>query len=269
MPLEQRLQMEIEAQQGPEPDYKMVNGQFVDMNNPQAGAQDIPGMRQDAAAPLSPQGKLFADLESGLITQEQFDAANQPRGPLVQNVIGGEQGLGPMSTLPPDPESNVPEGSGRGSFGLSGAIVNGLNTVGDFMFGTEIAPTTAENTRFFKNFEEDALVGLSQAYGRQPAQQLMNNLRSLLPNVGRDGPQGAYREAVIMRDRFMRDLGTARSAASRARTPTQAQESEQRALGLQSAIAQFDEAIRRLQPAGGGAVDQSDEDLMNQILNGE
>lgn len=44
-------------------------------------------MQPKPQGPQSPQGKLAADLEAGLITSEQFNAANQPRGPLV-NIEG-------------------------------------------------------------------------------------------------------------------------------------------------------------------------------------
>ena len=74
-----------------------VTGEYVfDADNPMAGARRIPGLPEEEIKPLSPQGQLSLDLRNGLITQEQFDAAGKPKGPLVDmsNANFGPQGAG-------------------------------------------------------------------------------------------------------------------------------------------------------------------------------
>ena len=63
-----------------------------------AGAEFAEGLRPEQVAPMSPEGKLMADLQAGRITQEQFNAANQKSGMRVQSDGAGgfvfEQGPG-------------------------------------------------------------------------------------------------------------------------------------------------------------------------------
>ncbi|WP_028955920.1 hypothetical protein [Sulfitobacter sp. 20_GPM-1509m] len=84
--------------QGPQPEYAFDNGQFYDKNNPQAGAQTIPGYQTEATGPLSTAGKLAADLRAGRITQEEYNAAVAKSGLRVSVGPDGntvfEQGVG-------------------------------------------------------------------------------------------------------------------------------------------------------------------------------
>lgn len=194
------------------------------------------------AKPQSAPGKVQADINAGIL----------PEGTPLRNTTplvsfgGGDTGAAP---LPGPPTQNVEAGSARNAFGATGLVGNAVNAVTDFAVGKEVFPELGENVRFFRNLQEDLLVGLSQAYGRQPAQALMERLRGLLPNVTTtEGSQAAFRELVEMRNRFERDLGVARVNAQRARTANNQQEFSGRVLGLESAIQQIDEGIRRLAP---------------------
>lgn len=197
----------------------------------------------ESVAPLSAPGKVQADIDAGILSP---DTPLRNETPLVSFTKDTAQS---STTLPPAPDANVPAGSGRDAFGLGGLVKSAVNGVTDFVAGQEVFEEVGENVRFFRNMEEDLLVGLSQAYGRQPAQALMERLRALLPNVGTtEGAQAAYRELAQMRSRFERDLSAARVNARQARTASKQQEFAAKVIGFESAIDQIDEGIRRLAP---------------------
>lgn len=229
-------------------------------------AAELERMQAAGPQPRSTIGKQAADLRDGLITQEQFETATR-KTPLVQNYIGAEPTDGPAApqSFPPTTE-NLPDGAGRSSFGLGGAARNTANAVTDFAFGTEVFPETGEATRYFRDLEENGLVGLAQAYPRQPAAQLMDRLRRLLPNTGTmEGAQAAYRELVQMQSRFERDLKNALRMQGRGSASAQA-ETARRILALQGLVDQATEGVRLLQPAQSGGTSQDDVNLMNQLL---
>jgi hypothetical protein len=193
------------------------------------------------------------------------------RGPETVINLASEGGGSAGGAIFPEENADIPAGSARNAFGLSGVVGGLANRASDFLTGTEVAPEIGDNVRFFRNLEEDMLVNLSQAYGRQPAQQLMERMRTLLPNVGTiEGAQAAYRELVVMRDRFERDLRIAegRMRVAGRMTDTQVTELERQILSLQASMAQMDEGIRRLAPPETTqGVTPDDEALINKWLN--
>jgi hypothetical protein len=223
----------------------------------------------EEAKPLSGAGKLAADLNAGLITQEQFDAANAPKQPLVQNFIGGESS-GEGVALPVEPTTaDVPDGSGRDAFGMQGLFENFVNAGADFIAGYEPYGDTAEAARYFKSAEEEGLVAMAQAYPRMPATQQMERLRALLPQIGKDGPESALKKMRLQLGRFERDLGNAIRMQGRG-TASQQQAVAKQILGLQGMIQIANEGIRLLDASGGSlTVSDDDVNLMEQLLGGE
>lgn len=126
----------LDALDEPATEYGVQDGQFYDKNNPGAGAQPIPGLRQDAPGPQSPQGKLAADLAAGLISPEQYNAANEKTGMRVQSDGNGgftfEQGPGVTSgSLPKTTEGEKSSSGYLSRMRASEAILDGLEGGGD------------------------------------------------------------------------------------------------------------------------------------------
>ena len=218
-------------------EYAVANGAYYDKNNPGAGATPIPGM-----------------------------PASQPLVDMSGMVIGGESGALPGNV--PLANANPPAGA-QEAFGLEGFLKGGANTITDFIGLGEVFPNAAEQARFFRNLEEDMLVGLSQAYGRQPAQQLMERLRSLLPNSGTiEGANRAFGELVQMENRFRSDLLTAEQqlSANPRMNQSDRQQLRSRIDGLRGTLARVEEARKRFQPAA-PEISQDDADLINKWLN--
>lgn len=138
------------------------------------------------------------------------------------------------------------------AFGLRGMAAGAANTVSDFLGFGEVAPEVAENQRFFRTYEEDALVFLAQAYPRQPAQALMERIRSLVPNVGTmEGAGRAVGELQALRDRFASDLESVERNITRGRlSPSDRAQANDRASALREMLARTEEAISRF--GGGG-----------------
>jgi hypothetical protein len=196
-----------------------------------------------------------------------------PPTPLVDQSgwgIGGTPAEGGGGV--PLPAANpTPPGGASEAFGLEGLVKRGVNAVTDFVSGSEAFPNAAEQMRFFKNLEEDMLVGLSQAYGRQPAQQLMERLRLLLPNAGTlEGSGAAIGELRQMEARFKSDLAALEERANgRIRmTASDRNDLQARISGLTGTIARIEEAIQRFAPPESEtAITPEDEALIQKYLN--
>lgn len=141
------------------------------------------------------------------------------------------------------------------AFGLRGMVGGAANAVSDFLGADPIAPEIAENQRFFRVLEEDLLVDLSQAYGRQPAAALMERLRRLAPNVGTmEGANSAVGELRALRDRFALDLEAAQRSLGRRMSTEDRAAAQQRVSGLEAAIRRIDAGLSRfsgVNPQGG------------------
>lgn len=73
----------LKSQRPEQPEYGVTGGHFYDKNNPGAGARPIPNMPGTAPTPNSAVAKLRADLDAGLISQDDFELEMQrlaPRG---------------------------------------------------------------------------------------------------------------------------------------------------------------------------------------------
>lgn len=173
--------------------------------------------------------------------------------------IGGEQRTAPVSVGDVD-MGPQPKGAER-AFGVSGLVAGLANTASDFVAGKEVLPEVAEQQRFFRVLEEDLLVDISQAYGRQPASKLMERIRSLAPQVGSvEGAAKALGELQALRRRFSSDLEVAANATPANRGDVAA--IQNRVAGLRAAIGRIDAAISRF-----GSDDMSDDEaLMNSLL---
>lgn len=171
--------------------------------------------------------------------QQLQQPAVQPAGPPQNGLSFGQ---------------DIPTG-GESAFGLTGLGANIANTVSDAVGMGEVFPNAAEQQRFFRLMEEDLLVDLSQAYGRQPAQQLMERIRALLPQAGTlEGADRARGELQQLRRRFTRDLEQAEStlrAPGRRMKPEDRDALRNQVGGLQSTLGTIDEALTRLGGAPG------------------
>lgn len=199
------------------------------------------GMRDYQFAKENPDYLAFLQSKSGPLVD--FSGANFGPGEPGGNEI-----------MSPRPVAENPPTGAQEAFGLEGFVKGGANTVTDFLGFGEAFPNAAEQTRFFKNLEEDMLVGLSQAYGRQPAQALMERLRSLLPNAGTsEGSARAFGELTAMEDRFRQDLvSTMRQIESNPRmTQSDRQQLFARQAGLNDTLNRIQEARMRFLPPQG------------------
>lgn len=182
-------------------------------------------------------------------------------------VAGGQ--TAPQSQSAPQPQAtqqtqqgeqlsfgqDVPTG-GESAFGVRGALAAGVNAVTDAAGMGQAFPEAAEQRNFFRNFEEEALVSLSQAYPRMPAKQLMERLRALAPNVSNlmEGPDQAAGELNVMRRRVERDLNRAQGAVDARRIRPEDRDALRTEIsGLKSMLGTIDEALTRLgkSPSGG------------------
>lgn len=159
----------------------------------------------------------------------------------------------PNAATTPELSFSREDTNAQNAFGLRGAAANVANTVSDFFTGQEVAPQVAENQRFFRTYEEDALVFLAQAYPRQPAQALMERIRALVPNVGTvEGASRALGELRALRDRFASDLASAEAQLRTRLSPSDRAQANSRASALGEMLSRTDAAIARF-GGGGGA----------------
>ncbi|SDY75729.1 hypothetical protein [Citreimonas salinaria] len=281
----------LERAAGPEANYQIIDGQYVDTNNPQAGARDVPNLRREGDASEAEQ-EIARLLEIPGVSRETaikikegvyrvytdpvdrttyiIDLATQQPVQIIGadgSPTGGSQPAAPTGQMQPGQQpaaqpqnglsfgQDIPTG-GESAFGLTGLGTNIANTVSDAVGMGEVFPNAAEQQRFFRLMEEDLLVDLSQAYGRQPAQQLMERIRALLPQAGTlEGADRARGELAQLRRRFSRDLEQAEStlrAPGRRMKPEDRDALRNQVGGLQSTLGTIDEALTRL----GAAPDQ-------------
>lgn len=235
---------------------KMAAGYSDPFDAREAMARQVLGLVKqlegmEPAKPLSVLGKQNVDRDAGLVTQEEIDA-ERTKTPLVDMSgmsFGGEAGSTAPAPIVPG-QGNVEAGSGGAAFGLSGMLGGAANKVSDFVLGTEVAPQLADNQRFFNNLEVTALPIITQLYGRQPAQELMRQIKSTFANVGTfEGAQSALKDTRLLAQRFQADLDVAKQNLRAARRPAAQEAAQQRVLLLEGAVGMMEEALRRLEPA--------------------
>ncbi len=240
----------------------------------QAGSEPPAGFRnlelRAEAAGLQKGSPAYAEfMRTGGSTGQffEFETADGTR------FASGFGGAGSSKTSPAraakDQMTNDIPAGGQEAFGLQGAAKGALNTVSDFFGFGEVFENAAEQTRFFQNLEEGLLVNLSQAYGRQPAQALMERLRNLVPNAATlEGPDRAFGELQQMQRRFQRELAVLDQQLNQRMSQSDRADVRARRFGLQSALMTIDEAMTRLSPPTPQA-DQRQIDLMNRLLEGQ
>jgi hypothetical protein len=180
-------------------------------------------------------------------TGQPVNVSPQTAPPAQQSPAQDAAPTGPALTF-----GNVPTG-GEAAFGIPGMAAGAVNAITDALGAGEVFPEVAEQQRFFRAFEEDMLVGLSQAYGRMPAQALMERLRALAPQVGTlEGAGRAKGELQQLRGRFAGDLASRQQSLKRRLSPEARAELESQIAGLESTLRYVDEAIVRLGGGTGG-----------------
>lgn len=155
--------------------------------------------------PLSPEGKLYADLQAGRITQDQFDAALE-KTPPFQFMFANEGTASPSTEEAPD------IGNVAGAYGLSDSVLNTLNSWSDSLFGTEFRPEEAQADTVIRDVNDRAmLVGAANFPGR-PSNLTRERLERTLPQPGAKGEANALRKAEGTRDFFIEGVTAAKEA---------------------------------------------------------
>jgi hypothetical protein len=195
-------------------------------------------------------------------------AQSQPeRPPSVFNQPDREQTPQARPDIATTPELSFSreDTNAENAFGFRGMAGNVANTVSDFFTGQEVAPQVAENQRFFRTYEEDALVFLAQAYPRQPAQALMERIRALVPNVGTmEGASRALGELRALRERFASDLASAEAQLRMRLSPSDRAQANSRASALREMLSRTDAAIARF--GGGGGTNRTSSGVTWEIV---
>lgn len=207
--------------------------------------------------------------EEAITITELYDVSTDPLTREVRLIntatgqpVGGAQAADPSGGTPPQqpapegatPPPQAPQGgtNAENAFGFRGAAGQAVNAVTDWIGLGEVFPGVASNVRDFKVLEEDLLVDMAQAYPRMPAKDLMESLRSLAPQPGRDGPSAAQGELNALKGKFETDLaGIERQLNSRL-APADRADLQSQANGLRAAINRVDGALSRF---GDGADD--------------
>ena len=257
-----------------QPDYQEFNGQIIDMNNPQGGVVSVPGMDATSSSGSAAEQAISRMVGIGIpydiavrIEDGVFRTVTDPvtRETVVIDVASGQPvhvvgaeiqqpAQAPQENAQPlqfsQTEPGTP-GNAQSAFGLPGVAGGFANGVTDFFTGQLAFPEIAENQRFFRTYEEDALVFLAQAYERQPAQALMDRIRQLVPNVGTaEGAGRAEGELRALRDRFASDLASVEASMDRRISPQDREVAMQQSQALRQMLARTDEALARF---GGGS----------------
>lgn len=262
-------------QQGPEADYVTINDQLVNRSAPGGPAvvpvQGLETGGSDSAAEqkisrimelTNPSTQQPFTRDEAIAITELYDVSTDPVTRELRIInkatgqpVGGAQIADPATPPGATPPPQQPQGgtNAENAFGIRGMAGQAANTASDWLGLGEVFPGVASNVRDFKVLEEDLLVDMAQAYPRMPAKDLMESLRSLAPQPGRDGPSQAQGELKSLKNKFEGDLrGVENQLNTRRLSPTDRAELQSQANGLRSAINRVDGALSRF---GGGTDD--------------
>lgn len=258
----------LEANEGPQPDYQIVDGQYVDRNNPQAGAQAVPGFVPRDTKDSAKEQEIARAMELGVdrataikIADGIYKVVTDPttrdavivdlatqRPVSVISMDEQPQASGP-EPQPAEPEGGLSfgnrfEGAGD-AFGVEGFLRRGVNTVSDTFGGGMVYPDTAGAQSDFAVMREDMTNKISAAYdGRVPA-FLLQGIQNLTPQAGSvfEGPDEAQSKLRALGRSLHQELQATREMEGRRLSPTDAAAVAQRRQVLESSLQQVKSAL--------------------------
>lgn len=145
--------------------------------------------------------------------------------------------------------------SSNEAFGVGGAAMGALNTIGDATgFGAPY-PEVQQTQADFAVLQERLLNDIAGSYGRQPPSWLLQRIDELTPKAGNpmEGSSGAINKLNSLGRDIQTELGIARERLNRELTPTTREETETTIAGLEAALARIGTASKSF-----GAQQQSD-----------
>lgn len=248
-----------------QPDYKTLpGGQFIDQNNPQAGAQPIPNFAPPQQPPADEYGRYVAEMQAaGETPLSRIDYAQAKRGPQSPLVI---QQFGSDAT----PAPQVPEGApfsenAENAFGARGLITGGVNAAGDFVGAGLVSPEVQETQNRLNKLNTSAMLALSAGFPGRPSNLTREQIMGILPKSGsgsESARQSAQQAVALMNEQIAVAERTIQSGALSGGDLSQAVTFVENARSLREQYRQLEQALA---PEAGAS--QSDIDLMNELLS--
>ena len=271
----------LEANKGPKPDYQIVDGQYVDRNNPQAGAQAVPGFVPRDTKDSAKEQEIARVMELGVdrataikIADGIYKVVTDPttrdavivdmatQQPVAVIGMGPNQGknnltAGGQPALTAD-VSQEPERLSFGTrfegaqdaFGAEGFIRGGINTAADTLgFGMPY-PETSGAQRDFAVMREGLTNDIASAYdGRVPA-FLLQNIQNLTPQAGSvfEGPGSAQDKLRALGRSLNLELQNIRELQGRKLSPGEAEVLAKRRQVIESSLGQVSQALKAFKP---------------------
>lgn len=276
-----------------EPDYQIIDGQYVDRRNPAAGAQNIPGLNVQGDDPSSREEALGLIMETvnprtgrpytRVEAIEQSEFAVISRDPVTGEVEvidirtgqpwGQMPGQQPQASAQPAiaPSSGLTYGErfegADTAFGAGGFGRRVANTVADVVGAPMPYAQTDAAQADFGVFREDLLNTISSGYPRQPPSWLLQEIRNLIPEAGSifQGSQGAINQMESLARTFEQQIEIKEAQLAGEMRPADRAATQQEVTALRTGLAQLGTAIS----ATRGAANMSEEDraLISKYLN--
>lgn len=190
-----------------------------------------------SADPLTREVQLVDTTTGGIIAPTAGDDLAEA----VMSDPGAEEGE-QFGEAFPDPAN---------AFGLRGAVARGANWLSDSLFGTQIAPETADTQRDFGVLREVLRNDVSLAYGRQPPSWVLKEIDNLTPKAGDifEGPESAQGKLRSLGRLFEEELAGTEEALAGDLSPTERQAAEQQKAGLERSLRRISSALRSFERA--------------------
>lgn len=137
------------------------------------------------------------------------------------------------------------------AFGFRGAAARAANWLSDSLFGTQIAPETADTQRDFGVLREVLRNDVTLAYGRQPPSWVLKEIDNLTPKAGDifEGPESAQGKLRSLGRLFEEELAGTEEALAGNLSPTERQAAEQQKAGLERSLRRISSALRSFERA--------------------
>lgn len=131
------------------------------------------------------------------------------------------------------------------AFGVGGAAVGAVNTVGDALGVGAPYPEVQQTQADFRVLRESLLSDIADTYGRQPPSWLLQEIRALTPATGSvfEGPGTAQSKLTALGRSLTNELRVTEQSLQRQLSPQNQQELEARKSGLQAGIARVQAAL--------------------------
>ena len=214
------------------PDYGFSNGQFYDMNNPDAGARPIPGYEREAPKESAAEGKIGRIIQEYGVDRRTAvgivdGVLNVSRHPLDGSVVitdlATNQVVTPQQGGATPPPGNLPERGNAfegtnpgGAVGVGGVAASLANTILDSVGLGQVAPDIDRAQTAMDSLATRTVQGLSAQWPGRPSNLTREMIEGMTVRPGdfATGPGRAANRIADMQREIERAIASAHKVAS-------------------------------------------------------